>query len=227
VHARLTNEDSDVATIRIPSVRSSINLRRRTTDVGTFEQVFFTDQYGSHLYSDLRPRFIVDCGANIGLSTLWFANRYPDATIVAVEPDPSNFALLRENVRSYSNIKPCAAAVWSASVPLRIANPDAAKDAYRVERTSAKNGTTVDGMTMTDILDSFGLDTIDLLKLDIEGVESELFADGAPDWLDRVKVLVIELHEWLIPGSSHSFERAIEGRPMRRFRVGEHDILVL
>ena len=105
-------------TVEIPSVRSPIKLRRDTTDVGTFEHLFFTDQYAPRHYPRLEPRFIVDCGANIGLSALYFANRYALATIVAIEPEASNFALLCENVASYPNVKPLHAAIWSRSQAL-------------------------------------------------------------------------------------------------------------
>ena len=58
------------------------------------------------------PRVVVDAGANIGLSTVFFANKFPQAKIVAIEPEPSNFAMLRDNVAPYPNVTPVQAALW-------------------------------------------------------------------------------------------------------------------
>jgi len=58
------------------------------------------------------PDVIVDAGANIGLASICFANKYANATIIAVEPEQSNFELLEENVAPYPNIVPVQAALW-------------------------------------------------------------------------------------------------------------------
>ena len=87
-----------------PGVRHPVTLRLKTSDISTYEQVFGNDEYDFSLNNP--PRVIVDGGANIGLASIYFANRYPDAKIIAIEPEASNFSLLQRNVAAYPQITP-------------------------------------------------------------------------------------------------------------------------
>src|ERR1700730_16557007 len=78
--------------IKPPGSLAPIELRARTTDVTVFEQVFVVRQYETEMPK--RPRLIIDGGAHIGCATSFFANKYPDAVIISVEPDAENFDLL-------------------------------------------------------------------------------------------------------------------------------------
>ena len=73
--------------VKVPGITSSVKIRPRTSDRYAFEQIFLDDDYA--LPMGLQPRFVIDGGANVGYASIYFSNRYPNADIVAVEPDPS------------------------------------------------------------------------------------------------------------------------------------------
>ena len=70
------------------------------------------------------PRTLVDAGANIGLASLYFANRFPSANIIAIEPEQSNFDLLRKNVAPYETITPIRAALWHENGIIKLVDPE-------------------------------------------------------------------------------------------------------
>ena len=150
---------------------------------------------------------MVDAGANVGYASVLFAERWPEATIVALEPDASNFRLLVKNTRHYPHILPLQAALWSDHRPLRVVGEN--KWALRVEDAAESEFTTV---TMADLVAMSG-GRIDLLKLDIEGAECGLFAND-PTCLDDVDLLIVELHDWLCEATT-ALKALLSGRPHR------------
>jgi len=82
--------------VRIKKIKAPFFLRLKTTDLPTFDQVFFYKEYDFDTAKS--PNIIIDAGANIGLAAIYFANRYPNAKIIALEPEQSNFRILKENV---------------------------------------------------------------------------------------------------------------------------------
>jgi FkbM family methyltransferase len=130
---------------------------------------------------------IVDLGANTGLAARWLLRRFPGARLVAVEPQDGNLAVLRRNLDG------APASVLGACVGAtarRVTMVGAREDGFRMS-DGGEGDTAV--ITMGDVLDELGGDRIDVLKVDIEGAEEELFADCAA-WIDRVGVLSVECH---------------------------------
>ena len=126
---------------------------------------------------------------------------------MALEPDASNFELLVRNTRQYPRIRPLKAALWSSRTPLRVTGEN--KWAFRVEETAESE---FDTLTMADLVDMSG-GRIDLLKLDIEGAECDLFAND-PACLDSVGLLIVELHDWL-GGATAGLAGLLSDRPHR------------
>jgi FkbM family methyltransferase len=141
-----------------------------------------------------RPR-ILDCGANVGLATLYFKRRWPDARVTAFEADPVICETLRRNLQRNraSDVDVVCGAVWTAAAPVRFARDGA--DSGAIESVGGpprvRETITVDGVRLRDWI---AAEPIDLLKLDIEGAELAVLED-CRDVLDRVKALHIEIHE--------------------------------
>ena len=136
-------------------------------------------------------RVILDCGANIGITSLYLAARYPYAQIYSIEPDAQNFALLRANTRAEPPITAIrAAVVGEPRQGVRITNT--AVEAWGNHISNESEGTGVSAMTIKQICELHKISRIDLLKMDIEGGEADVFANGA--FLDRVGFLIAELH---------------------------------
>lgn len=185
---------------RPSGVPHPVHLRLKTSDLSTFLKIFVARDYDFPVSA--APEVIVDAGANVGLSSVWYANRYPGARIVAVEPEPSNFAILRKNVAPYSNIVPLRAALWSSSEELVVVDPGIGHWAFRTERpvgSSQPSTGTVPAVTVDRLMADLGITRIDLLKVDIEGAEKEVFADASA-WIGRVNAIVVEIHDRMKPG---------------------------
>jgi FkbM family methyltransferase len=138
---------------------------------------------------------IIDCGANIGISVVYFKRLYPQAKIVAFEPDPVLFTLLEHNIASFQfdKVDLIQKAVWIDGNGVNF-RPEGGHSGAIVVNDIAKN----DGNTITagsirlkDVLQSFS--TIDLLKMDIEGAENEVLLD-CTRVLDRCEHVFVEYH---------------------------------
>src|SRR5262249_33761571 len=133
---------------------------------------------------------VFDCGANIGITSLFLAARYPNARIYSIEPDPGNFALLKRNVSQERRISPIYGALVGSPREQVYLTTDA--PAWGNSIATTKIGVAVNALTIDEICQENGLTYIDLLKVDIEGAEKELFANG--QFLKRVSCGIIELH---------------------------------
>lgn len=188
-------------------------VRPGTTDLLTFRQILLGGEYDFAVPMP-EPEVIVDVGANIGLSAVWFATRFPSARILCIEPDPDNFAVLELNIAPYPRVSAERAALWSSRSTLRLVDPlneggwsMQTREAYG---TRGPGRELVQGITMRDLFDRFGLERVSLLKVDIEGAEQKVFSD--PDlhcWLDRVQAIAIELHDRFRPGCAETFFSAV------------------
>jgi FkbM family methyltransferase len=210
---------SSCISLRLPGLKGPLYLRPGTSDWQVFWQVFISEEYSCGVDGTNDPKLIVDCGANIGCTTVYFASRFPGARIVAVEPDESNFQLLLRNTSSYPTVHCIRAALWHSTERLVIANPTAEKFAFSVKRAPEDCASAVEGRQLSDII---GNDTeVDILKCDIEGAEREVFSSNYESWLYRTKTILIELHDRIHSGCSQTFYRAIVSRPFEQRVKGE------
>lgn len=214
--------------LSVPDLSHPVTLRAGGSDLRIFKQIYLRGELDFPLPD--APVYIVDAGANIGLSAVCFAARFPEARVVALEVDAANFALLEENARPYGGrITPLRLALWSGRGRVAITNPGDEAWAFRVAELAgspAGAGDAVDAIGVTGLLEQLGLPRVDLLKLDIEGAELEVFS-GATRWLDRVGTIAVELHDRLRPGCSAAMDAALAGRAHRRTRSGEYVVVSL
>jgi FkbM family methyltransferase len=139
--------------------------------------------------------YVLDCGANIGMSVMYFKHIYPAARIVAFEPDPRIFALLEGNLREagLSDVTLVPKGVWNADGALRfVGDPELGVGGHIA--SDAKNSDLTFEIPVTR-LRSYITDRVDFLKLDVEGAECEVIADCA-DLLTRVQNIFIEYHSF-------------------------------
>jgi FkbM family methyltransferase len=224
----------------LPGTHRTIRLRADSSDISTYNQIFVRGGYDfsnlphaapfsssrSAAEPDARGITIVDCGANVGCSVIWFANEFPGAQIVAVEPDSTNFELLNQNVADLDNVRTVRAALWSGNTRVIISNPDAKPWAFRTEAVSGNPGIatpTIDTVTMDDLLTNTDPCTSIIVKIDIEGAEREVFSKNT-SWLRMVDLLIIELHDHLFPGAGNgrTFFSAVASKPIDYVWRGEN-----
>jgi FkbM family methyltransferase len=213
--ARLLGRNIQVA-VEIAGVRHPVHLRVRTADVLLCQQILLDAQYDSTL--SIRPRVIVDAGANIGLASIFYANRYPDAKIIAIEPEPSNYEMLRKNVALYPNVVPIRAALWNKKKLLSGSPIVTGHHAYQVreehELDDEGHCGSIRGLSLRELMTDLGIQQIDLLKVDIEGSEKEVFEDSA-NWIQQVGVIAIEIHDWIRSGCRESVYSAARDFELR------------
>lgn len=210
---RMMNSDA-LVNVQREEIKFPFSLRIPSSDVHTCAQIFLYHEYDFLVKTP--PNVIVDAGANIGLASIYFANRYPTATIISIEPEEENFTLLKGNVKPYRNIIPLQAALWKSNGTIDLVDPGVGawgfmtQEIDSVGKTSGKFCHTVKAITLSKILDDYQFDKIDILKIDIEGAEKEVFEDTTA-WIAKVRALIIELHEGKKPGCNRSFYNGSRG----------------
>lgn len=194
-------EGSELLTLELkPPFAHPLTMRKFGSDFATFEEVFIQKVYKNLTDHVPQCKTIVDLGANIGLASLYFAMHYPQCQIVAVEPDAANFRLLSSNLQALTRtgrIKMLPAGVWNRECDLVIdAMPDTGDfNAITVREQQAETAAQIiHGLPIQRILEIADFTTIDILKVDIEGAEVQLF-EGDVSWLERVGCLAIEFHD--------------------------------
>lgn len=150
----------------------------------------FSDEVYRFVASRPKPH-IIDCGANVGMSVIYFKNLYPDSTVLAFEPDPTQFQILQRNVATYglSGVTMHRKAVWNASTALSF-QPSGGIGGRVVDEGAVRNAITVEAVRLRDFLTTH----VDLLKMDIEGAEYAVLED-CQDKLYLVENIFVEFHE--------------------------------
>jgi FkbM family methyltransferase len=175
-----------------PQYTVELNLRTFTGDLFVLFEVMNEESYdiSEDLFPSDRVRVILDCGANIGITSIYLAARYPLAQIYSIEPDLENFNLLRANTQA----EPRITAIHAASVgrPRQTVWLTTNMEAWRNKISLEGDGASVPAITIEEICEQYGISQIDLLKMDIEGAEAEVLPNGS--FLNRVRFLIAELH---------------------------------
>lgn len=185
--------------VRPKGVSADLLIRGNTSDLDVFRQIFIQKEYDCLL--DLKNiDLIIDAGANVGYSSVYFLSHFPGCQVVAIEPDPANFSALTINLAPYRDrviLRNCG--IWSRPAQLAIEsnNYRDGRDWTRQVRECAPGEEgEITAITIGDILGESGRNRLSLLKMDIEGAEAVVFADASyRDWLSRTDAIAIELHD--------------------------------
>lgn len=149
-----------------------------------------------------RTPLILDAGAHIGASVVYWAKQYPQAHITAWEPEPANFELLKLNTTGL-NVELRQSAIGSQAGEWALVDPGEGSWGYRTLPAGEGQPIQVESFSqsVTEKL-SAGYQPF-IVKIDIEGGEAELFSQNT-EWVDLFPILIIELHDWLLPASTNS-----------------------
>lgn len=201
----LINETSDSLTALFRNRKNKIiKLRKHpSSDFDVFKQIFYWKEYlpvilclQEHFKSEENLN-IIDCGSNIGLTSLFFLDYFPDSRIIAVEPEQNNFTNLCFNLDHNPKVEKIKAAVWSKNAQIQIIKDfrDKSDWSFRVKETDEPNS--IKAFSINKIIADYSINIIDILKIDIEGSERELFtSEGVNlDFLNVTKCLAIEIHD--------------------------------
>ncbi|UPT71443.1 MAG: FkbM family methyltransferase [Flavobacterium sp. JAD_PAG50586_2] len=184
-------QKGDVKSITLPGIKYPISLRPIFSDLMIFQDIFLDHHYNIGVKN---PKIIIDCGANIGLFTVLMKNRYPDAKIIAIEPDPENFIELKKNGSKYSDVFFENYGVWNTDTKLKVSDKyNRGKWGIVVEEDLVDSN--IESISINTLIKKYNIDIIDILKIDIESSEKQLFSSNYQAWLPKVRKIVIELHD--------------------------------
>lgn len=172
----------------------------RSSDICVFMQVFIRNDYLPFFQEALIRKDLFTCldaGANIGFFSIACATWLPDITFVAIEPDEENYRLLCKNI--YANklenrVKPVYAALWSSTKNLHLTKDGLLEWSYTVSE-NLEGGPICRGITLTEVIRHTGGMKFDLIKMDIEGAEHQLFNNEAFRLAaQKAKIIGLEIH---------------------------------
>jgi FkbM family methyltransferase len=209
-----------LTSVRIPGQQYPLYFRPNTSDAAILRQIFVRREYDPILSITKEPQLIVDCGANIGLASRFLLAAFPRAHVVVVEPDKSNMALCRKNLRYYGDqVTFVEAGIWAERAPMKVVRGeyrDGSECTFQVRPCSPGEASDFNAVTIEDVLAQSGRECVDILKMDIEASEQFVF-QGECQWLDKVKHIAIELHDALCEEAffsamrSRDYELAMHG----------------
>src|SRR4030095_16496880 len=218
------NFSSDDFTVQLPGLTKKINIRKGTSDWKAFKQVFIWKEYEYPIPFD--PRAILDAGANVGYASLWFTRKFPQAKIISLEPEDSNFKMLKKNTDGYANIFPVRAGLWSHPCFLKIIATESGNWGFRTEVSKNETDNSIGALGVNEIMDLYSWKDIDIVKMDIEGAEKIVFADGTQQWLPKVKMMFLELHDNVQKGCSKNVFNALADYDFSVDISGENLVLI-
>ena len=228
IYFQIRRSKKEKISISLENITYPFNLRIGTSDIPTFRQIFFDREYDFNL--NFTPEIIIDAGANIGLAAIYFANKYPKAKIISIEPERTNFSLLKENTKYYDNIVSLNKALSNfGNQELKVVDNGYGNWGFLTESgekdadCSTKN--LIKTVTVEDIMNKYKYEYIDVVKIDIEGYEKELFETNT-HWLENTRCLIIELHDRIKHGCSTNFFSVITKYDFSFSHNGENLIFI-
>ncbi|MDX1932826.1 MAG: FkbM family methyltransferase [Capsulimonadales bacterium] len=203
-------------------LRHPVFARENSSDRRVFGQIFLFGEYD--IVGTLPDvRYVIDCGANVGYASVLFSHLFPEARIVAVEPDARNCRALERNTAPYRDRIACVRkGIWPTATGLKLSDRDrdgVADWGVMVRELRPGEEADVEAVDIDTLMADFGFPRIDLLKIDIEYSERVLFRRGYEDWLRRTRNIIIELHD---ADCERVFFEALKPYRTRLVRSGEY-----
>lgn len=187
--------------------KTSLNARIYPhSDLFVLGQVFISEEYKPIVdymldnIPDSPPKRIIDAGANVGYTSLYFSHYFAGLEIICVEPDPNNFKMINENLAhliSGNKVKGYQRPLHGKSnINLKITTNFRDGKDWSLSVEESEQATGLKSITVNEILAENKWDHVDILKIDIEGAERFVFADDADlAYLKVTKFLAIEIHD--------------------------------
>ncbi|MEP6596723.1 MAG: FkbM family methyltransferase [Ginsengibacter sp.] len=209
-NAFLLNEDQNTYTSDFYFGKENacrITLRKPpSSDFAVYDQIFVLREYDplvelikSIRSENVRPLNIIDAGGNIGLTSIFLNNPFPGSRFGIIEPDLQNFKILEKNINQ-NNFSDCMlinGGLWNKNIGLKVNRDFRDGNDWSVNVTESEKPTELKGFSIPTLMEQLHFDVIDILKIDIEGSEKQLFSDpdSASEFLSKTKYIAIEIHD--------------------------------
>ena len=227
-------------TLETTGIERRFYFRPSSTDESVIRQVFQQQQYSLHnlrRWPDIqglvarnasqgRRPLVIDAGANIGASTVYFATKVPGSKVLAIEPVTNNVDILRRNTAGL-DVEVIHAALSANAGISKVVDPGLGFWGFRTEAALDK-GDGVVNVTIPDLLLTHREGCFPFaVKIDIEGAEREVFSANT-EWIEHIPVIIVELHDWLLPKKATAlpFLRAVSRYDRDFVQVGENAVSI-
>jgi FkbM family methyltransferase len=179
-----------------------VYYRPGTTDPLVLQQVLFKKGRKAEYYlpPQFRPTVVLDIGSNIGASILYFHQQFPAARIIGFEPHPETFALLQKNVADLPSVSVLNCGLGASNIRVTVPGESVNFGAFSTKgrrrgQTEPRDTVECEVRRLDDVLTDLGIQQVDLIKIDCEGAEADVFAGLSPLILERCQWIVGELHD--------------------------------
>jgi FkbM family methyltransferase len=202
----LINENENYFVAHYKDINLKIKLRKRpSSDLNVFAQIFKYNEYKPLVdcfkdnFSNESKLNIIDAGSNIGLTSVYLNTFFPNSKFIVIEPDSSNFETMSFNLKENKvhNVVKVKGGIWSKNTNLKIISDfrDQKDWSFRVEESNDDNG--LEAYSFNYLFKKNSIETIDILKIDIEGSEKEVFLSEFSNlsYLKKTKCIAIEIHD--------------------------------
>lgn len=198
-------KDNDFITY-YPKWDCEIKIRKKpSSDIIVFSQILEMEEY-KPVVNAFKKNFknhsglkIIDAGSNIGLTSLYLSCFFDNSEFICIEPDNQNFEVMTFNLKNnkIKKLHSIKGGLWFKSSYLKIIRDfrDQKEWSFRVTETSKE--TSLEAFSINSLIQKFDFDTIDILKIDIEGSEKEVFTNinSENSFLKITKCIAIEIHD--------------------------------
>jgi FkbM family methyltransferase len=184
-----------ITLVNLKKYRHAIYIRPNSSDIRVAYEIFMSGELDFIWPYTMPPARIIDAGANAGYATIGFALRWPNSEIIALEPDKENFELARKNIPNKILTHIFQEGIWfeNKKLKVRAGSEQMGSWALIFEPADDDDLGAVNSTSIPELLARVGWDQCDLLKIDIEGAETEIFRRDV-SWLGKVKSVLIEPH---------------------------------
>ncbi|GAA0880877.1 hypothetical protein GCM10009119_38470 [Algoriphagus jejuensis] len=195
-----------------------MDIRYFDSDLRVFYQIFIEENY--YFFPEgFAPKIIIDAGANVGYSAIWFSERFVSSKIIALEPEINNFKILKSNTENWKDIVCVDQALWFEDSELFFKNPKGLSWSFEITSKPNSSSPKVRAISIPSLMHDHKIEKIDLLKIDIEGAEYELFNNSPDLWLPFVESIFIETHDKKIPGTSDLVDAVLKKAGFTKFKT--------
>jgi FkbM family methyltransferase len=172
-----------------PLLGKSVELTDSFWYLFSHREIFIDEVYKFEANSE--TPLIIDCGANIGLSIIYFKNLYPNSRIIGFEPDPEIFRVLQTNVNTFgfTNVELWQKALWNSDTGVLFRSEGSLGGAIGAPGIAKDEMIQVQSVRLGNFLNQ----KVDFLKIDIEGAEYEVLQD-CEEGLEKVDYIFVEYH---------------------------------
>jgi len=177
--------------VRVKNIPQPILARMNNSDLPMLAEVLCSPECEVDL--SWSPRTVLDLGANIGLTAIKLKGQFPDARLIAVEPDPGSAQVCRANLSRMDGAVVLEMAIGWGGGTVRCTNPEAPSISRRFESCDVDDRGAIQAISIREILDQYQCRSPVLVKMDIEGAEASCF-EHSGSWLPAVQGVLVEAH---------------------------------